>query len=468
MDGTRYTHASASGRRSRLLVALLLLGVLLILTLLAGTAALAGPKRVIDDPDATPSWGRHIPGPGADMATDVLMLGGGVTLMAGTLSNAAGSTDISLTKLVDHELAWTRTWNGAADGLDTAKRMALSPDGKSVYIEGTTANAAGTTDIVVIKRSVRNGNLRWAKRYNGPARGEDIPSAIGVDRDGNVVVCGGSEGEADMDWVVVSWSSSGARRWAWRFDGGHGIDQAMDLVVAADGRSYVGGSVSVAGGVPAATTARINASGGRMWLKQYLGPEDLGGGVLTLAPRPGGGVYVAGTIRRAATGLDGMLLRYNGRGRRTTVALDTGAGPSDEVFNDIAVCSTGAIVAAASSGTIAAPMPRVVVYRPDGSTILAQTEASMGADKYTAAAADAFGGWYVAGTFQAVPGSRMTRVRRGSVFPYGATWRGTNASAAGFNAVGAICVRDTSCAVACQVAIPGPTGLDQLLLMYIY
>ena len=471
MDGTRSTRTSASVRRSRLLVALLLLGVLLILTLLAGPAALAGPKRVITDPTAEPSWVRMIAGPGAgsDAASDVLLLSGGVSLVAGTLSNAAGSTDISLTRYVDGEPSWAKSWNGAADGADLARKMALSPDGKYVYIAGASTTGAGRSVIVVVKRSAKSGALKWAKTDNAPGGGNELPTAIGVDAQGNVIVCGYFEGETGLDWVVVSWSASGSRRWDWRYDGGFGDDHPTDLVVSANGKSYTGGSVAMAGGTPAAATARISASGKRSWLKQYLGPEGLGASIMTLAARPGGGVYAAGATRRATTGLDGLLLLYSGKGRRTIVALDAATGGlTDEAFLDIAVGSTGAIVVAGSSAAGAAPRPHYVVYRPDGSTYTAATLATMGADTLTAAATDAFGGWYVSGTFHVGPADTRVFVHRGSVFPFGASWQSTTTLGAGGGDVAAMTVRDTSCAVAGQWNGGGPSGVNQYLMMFVY
>ena len=133
--------------RSRQSVFLLVIGVLLILTLAAGSAASAAPKGIIYDSTATPSWTQSLAGPAAagDSASDVVMLKRDVILVLGTLSNAAGNTDISLTKYAGNVKQWTKVWNGPGLGLDTGAAMALSADGKSVYICGTSTKAAANS-----------------------------------------------------------------------------------------------------------------------------------------------------------------------------------------------------------------------------------------------------------------------------------------------------------------------------------
>ena len=207
-----------SATRSRLLVALLLLGTLLLLLPAAGPAALAGGKGEIGDPAATPSWVAMPAGPAAgnDAASDVLLLPGDVMLVCGSLSNASGNTDISLVKYKAGVLQWTQTWGGAGGADDAARKMALSPDGKYVYICGTAAKSAGNLDIYVLKRKVSNGNLAWAKRYDGSAHLADVAVAIGVDSSGNVIVAGGSvKAAGDSEYVVASWKASGKSRWTW-------------------------------------------------------------------------------------------------------------------------------------------------------------------------------------------------------------------------------------------------------------
>ena len=468
MNGSRPKKASTT-RRARLLVALLLLGVLTILLLAVGPSAVADPKGIIADPTATPSWVESLAGPAAaaDGATDVIMLKRDVILVLGTLSNAGGNTDISLSKYTGDVRQWTKVWDGPGLGLDTARKMVLSSDRKWVYICGSSTKAAANSDLYVLKRSVKNGNLAWAKKYDGPAHKNDAAVAIGVDAKDNVVVAGWSQNAADLDYAVASWTKGGAKRWTWRWDGGVGNDLAFDLYVEPKGKSYVTGVMAMTGKA-AAGTARLSATGGKLWAKQYLGPDGLGAGGSTMVRRPGGGVYIGGVVARAATGNDGLLMRYSGTGSRTVVAIDDGAGAATgELWWDITVTSTKAIVCGGSTTVGGNSDPRACVYRPDGTAVFEGTKAGAWSDAFTMVAADDFGGWYLAGTHHTAAAIEHVYVYRSSLLSNAGVWACEWGGATDGNAPAAMAVYDTSCVVVGQWN-GGATGLDQLVMMINY
>jgi hypothetical protein len=459
--------------RSRSLVVLLVLGVLIILALSTGPAALAGPKALISDMIATPSWTGMVPGPaaGADAATDVILLPGNVTLVCGSLTNAAGDTDISLVKYKNNVLQWTKSWGGTAGAGDVARKMALSPDGKYVYICGTASKSAGNADIYVLKRAVSTGGLAWAKRYDGPAHLADVAVAVGVDSAGNVVVAGASlRAAADSDYVVASWKASGKARWTWRWDGGHGLDVPYDMLVTPAGDCYVTGASIAAGAKIQAATARLSATGAKKWLKKYLGDAGLGAGMSSITPRPGGGVYVAGWTATVGDANDAIIARYAAGGGRTTVATDAGgAGAANEMYWDVTVLSTKDVMGAGFTTVGADQQPRVGLYSPAGALVFQGTKLTAGSDAFTACAADAFGGWYITAAVHDAPATRKVWTYRSSVFISAGLWQSNwgGVASADYSAT-AIAVQGTSCAVVGQAPSGGLTGLDQMVLMYNY
>lgn len=458
-------------RRVRLLTVLLLLGGLALVLLVAPAAASAGARQIITDPAATPSWVGTISGSGAgsDGADDVVMLKGDVTLVAGTLRNAAGNDDISLTKYHGTTKLWTRTWDGPAHGADRVSKVVVSLDGSWVYVAGQSLNSAGNLDIVVLRRSVKTGGLKWVRTYDGSAHMNEMSTAIGVDRAGSIVVAGITQKATDADWVVVSWGASGARRWVWRYDAAHGNDTLHDAVVSANGTVYATGLGDVSG-KGAAITARLSKNGQVTWLKKYYGPDALGAATVAVAPQPGGGVYVCGMAVMTATGADGMVLSYSGRGTRRAFALDPGTGgATNDVFLDIAVTSTKSLVTAGYTQTAGVNNARFALYRPDGTVIGAVTVPGMWSDTFTAVATDAFGGWYVVGTRHVAPAHVKISVRRGSMLNGGAVWQSEYGPVASIsNGASAIAVRDTSVCVVGAHESGGVSGVDQVLLMYSY
>jgi hypothetical protein len=458
--------------RAHSLTVLLLLGVLLILLLMAGPAALAGPKGLITDNTATPSWVATPAGPAADAdsAADVLLLPGDVMLVCGTLSNASGNDDMSLVKYKSGVLKWTQTWGGPAGGDDWARRMALSPDRKYVYVCGSGFKAAGNSDVYVLKRRVSDGSLVWAKRYDGPQHHGDVGITVGVDGTGNVIAAAVSVGATDGDYAVVSWTASGKARWNWRWDGKQGLDFPYDLVVTPAGDSYVTGASIAAGGKIQAVTARLSSAGKKVWLKKYLGDAGLGAAMASATARPGGGVYVAGWTTTAADANDATIVSYRPNGARTTVATDSGgAGAANEMYWDVAVLSTKAVIGAGFTTVGADQQPRAGLYSPAGAVLFQGTKGTAGSDTFSACATDAFGGWYVTAAIHDTAATQKVWTFRSSLLTSAGIWQSTYGPSltTGYSAA-AIAVRDASCAVVGQAPSGGPTGIDQLVLMYNY
>ncbi len=474
MDRTACLHVPRSPRRCRVrpCAALILLGGLAIVLLVLAPTAGAGPRQIISDAAATPSWwaGVHGSGAGSDGAADVVMLKGNVTLVAGTLFNAAGSDDISLTKYLGSVKQWTRSWDGPAHSWDVAAGLVTSRDGRWVYVAGQSLNAAGNQDIVVLKRSVSTGGLQWVRRYDGPAHKTDFAVAVGLDKAGNVVVAGNSQNTSDLDWAVVSWSASGARRWSWRYDGAHGADTLVDAVVAGDGTVCVTGFGVVAGPKQASVTARLSSSGARKWLKKYLGPSGIGAASLGAVARPGGGVYVCGHMSSPATGADGMILGYTAGGGRKLFVPDTaGGGPTNEAFRAVGVTTTKSLVAAGLTEVGGLHDGRIVTYRPDGSIIVGGTFAGPWSDTFSEVATDGYGGWCVAGTHHVAATIARISVWRGSMLEGGGAWHslfGSTPSEHYYPA--AIATRNTSICVVGTYDAGLLSGLDQAVLMFNY
>ena len=464
---------AASHERRRLARgALALAAGALLLSVLCAVPALAAPRANISDPDATPSWWSGVAGSGvgADNATGVLLTKGDATFVCGALHNTDGNADISLTKYLGDVKQWTRLWNGPSRLYDTAEGLALSADGKWVFVAGTTVKSDGTTDIVILKRSASTGALKWARIYDGPNHKIDMPEAVGVDGSGNVVVAGLSDDDGNIDALVASWTSKGKRRWTWRYDGsGHGFDSARGLLVESSGTSYVTGIAVVSGPTQAALTARISPAGKKVWAKTYKGPDDTGAIATSLTRRPGGGVYVCGAVRRTAGDTDGMVLGYAPAGSRTTFAFDGGPGVTSQFFNAVVVTSSKAVVAVGRSESGAVTDCRATVFRPDGSRVIIYTFGTAWSDEFRAVATDQFGGFYATGTAHAAAGQVQVLTWRSTVVPGGGGWQSRwQATPATANVPSAIAVRGTSACVVGSYASGGATGTDQLVLMYQY
>jgi hypothetical protein len=471
MDPATSSHVP-KGRRWSLRLAIAV-GVLLLPALGAGApawgAGAKSPHRIIFDLAATPSWTQELHGPGAspDMAFDVQMAKGGVTYVAGMF----GDEDASLTKLVDGVPAWPspKTYDSPNHGPDIATKMALGPAG-SVYTVGLSMGANGMYDILVLKWSA-SGAVKWARRYDGPAHGHDEPAAVVVDSSGTVTVAGVSVTGTSVSWVVVSWSASGARRWTSRYAAAAG-EQIIPtgLVMAGDGGVYASG-VSSTPASSAALTVRYSPKGKVLWKRAYPGPEGLGALTSAAAARPGGGVIVCGRTVSAATGADGLVMSYTPQGRRDVFALDTGpGGASDQRLNDLAVTSTGQVVAVGSSISVGNEDCHAVTYSTDGTIAGKVTFPGAWDDEFKAVATDGFGGFYATGTYHTLANRTAILTVRGSVLTGGGGWSSLwgPVLATEDNYPTAIAVRGSTACVAGQYVWNPAQGLDQIVLAYVY
>ena len=468
------------GRRLLFVAAL---AATVVLTCLA-FAAVAGATSVNQIwGTGTPTWQAQIAGSGisADQGLAVCATSSGVAYTTGALGNSAGNTDLSFSEIVNGATRWTRTYNGG--GADGGAAIALGTKG-FVYTAGWTTSAAGNENILLIKWTTK-GKRVWVRTYDGAKHRIDFATALTVDKYGNATVAGVCDGVAKTysNIVVVSWSSKGVKRWTWRYAGtGHGVDLPTHVLAAKDGSVYLTGSAWMSGAKWAAVTARFSLAGKRAWSRTYLGPDALGAVGNALAACPAGGVYVGGGVNRAATGTDGMILRYTAAGSLKVFAFDTNATSnlSGQWFNDIAVTTGKHVIAVGETQQNDLPSPGyaggdayVQDYTSSGtatwSTALnANILASgTGTQYFAKVVADSYGGYDFVGT-EGSPSNIM--VYHGSQNHGGVFWQsiwGNDANHIGANTPNGIAVGGTTCWVVGTCAT-ATAGTDQIVLGFAY
>lgn len=94
-------------------------------------------------------------------------------------------------------------------------------------------------DYIIIKYSA-NGDRLWDKTYKGPGNGNDIISALAIDKSNNVYVTGWSKGVTSDDYATIKYDKNGNLQWAKRYDSGSN-DWAQAIAVS-DENVYVAGS----------------------------------------------------------------------------------------------------------------------------------------------------------------------------------------------------------------------------------
>ncbi|MDO8444709.1 MAG: SBBP repeat-containing protein [Deltaproteobacteria bacterium] len=288
----------------------------------------------------------------------------GDVYVAGTSPYVVGDSDIVTFKYdSDGVMKWMRAYDGPG-GDDYASAMTVDAGG-NVYIAGTSGDryASRASYNYGILKYDTDGVLQWVAAYGGTGS-EDVPSAIAVDANGNVYVTGRGRVEADYDYATVKFDSGGIQQWVARYSAtaGGGVDIPTAIAIDSGGNVYVTGY----SGDPARyTTIKYDTDGTQLWLKEYIGPGELGDVATSLVLDNDGNAYVTGYSHGGTTGYDFATIKYWPDGTEEWVERYNGSGNGDDYSNAIAIDKAGNVyVAGGSYGTSANLDYTVIKYSP--------------------------------------------------------------------------------------------------------
>ena len=202
---------------------------------------------------------------------------------------------------------WAKRYNGPGNSNDYAESVAVSPTGNEVFVTGySAAGPQSSYDYATVAYSAATGAQLWAKRYNGPINSGSTAYSVAVSPDGKTVFVTGDVAGPSYDYATVAYNAAtGAQLWAKRYDGpGHNDDVAESVAV-----SPTGGTVYVTGysdGVNLqpdyATVAYNTATGARLWVSRYNIPNNTAGAVaFSVTVSPSGTVFVTGETHPSST-----------------------------------------------------------------------------------------------------------------------------------------------------------------------
>lgn len=238
---------------------------------------------------------------------------------------------------------------GGGRGSATARDIAVSPSGDSVYVTGSTEEGTQGQSYGTAAYNA-SGALLWSAGYTGPGVDIDTAYSVGVSPDGATVFVTGEATwtpfpDLNHNYATVAYeAASGDELWVTPYDGAAGgYDRAYSLGVGPDdGTVYVTGhSTGFGDQYDYATVAYDPGTGARLWVGRYNGPAGAADIAYALDVSPDGArVYVTGSSTGPATGEDyatvgyhaatGVRLgvvRYDGPGNGSDVAGAIGVGP---------------------------------------------------------------------------------------------------------------------------------------------
>jgi len=212
---------------------------------------------------------------------------------------------------------WASEFNGPTDDRDVATALALSPDGTRLYVTGTTSHNDVANYYGTLAYNAATGARLWIARYRGPG-GDDEASSLAVSPDGKRVFVTGASAAApfpatNYDYATIAYSASGTRLWVRRYTGtGNGNDRASSVTAPGNGTVYVTGSAydGTARRHDYATIAYDVVTGARLWVRLYNGPGHANDEATSVTARAGR-VFVTGDSPGTSSGLDYATVAYH-------------------------------------------------------------------------------------------------------------------------------------------------------------
>ena len=306
-------------------------------------------------------WTKRYNGPGNsyDYASSLAVSSDGATVFVtgtsfGSSSNADYAT-IAYDAFTGAKL-WTNRYNGPANNADTAKALAVKPDGTTVFVTGTSLASSFDADYATIAYDSSTGAKLWTRRYVGMGTGYDGADAVAVSPDGTIVVVTGGSPDPNVDgrpdYATVAYgASTGAHLWTRRYDGlGTGGDHALSVVVSPDGATAFVTGQSV---YDYATIAYDSSTGADVWTRRYSGPASGEDGAFSVAVSPDGTtVFVTGFSTGYTTGFDYATIAYDSStGADVWTRRYSGPGAGDDVGFSVRVSPDGSTVFVTGAGS---------------------------------------------------------------------------------------------------------------------
>lgn len=265
--------------------------VVILLTSVAGSAAAATPGAKL--------WAKRFSADTAEAGFAVAASPDGTKVFATGYSGGFGET-IAYDAVTGAKL-WDASYDGPADFGAAFFEISASADGSKVFVAGYTSGATTGSDYATVAYDASSGSQIWDKTYAGPQSStvfDDSIQDMAVLPDGTVVVTGISAGITDFDYATVAYAGdSGKRLWARRYDGpADGDDLAFGVAGSPDSSTVFVTGWSRSTSYDYATIAYDVSTGTKIWLKRFDGPGHFDDQASDIASAPDGStVFVTGT-----------------------------------------------------------------------------------------------------------------------------------------------------------------------------
>jgi hypothetical protein len=249
-------------------------------------------------------------------------------------------------------LLWVRPFSVTSNSV-VDKGVAITIDEHDyLYITGFTTGSDGNTDIFTQKCD-QSGNVQWTVIEDGASNLNAEGTAITVDDERNVYVCGFiTVSGTNTDIAVLKYSRTGAQRWMQTVNGnGNSEDKAWGIVVDENDNAYITGYVTTAAGSTDAYTAKFSSSGNLIWSDSYNGNENQSDKAWGIVVDEDKAVFVTGETEDANDNTNYLTLKYDRHGDLTWEKTYNGPGDGEDKSASISLFRNNIVITGKSWGS---------------------------------------------------------------------------------------------------------------------
>lgn len=345
--------------------------------------------------------------------------GGEFLYVVGNTQIPNQGVDVLLTKYdVEGQVVWQQTYNHTDSADDYGVDLIVDAWGNAVVCAASLSDPNGTSDYLILKYSA-DGTLEWEYTYDGPAEGEDYPSSLTFDAQGDIYVTGTSQGNGtDFDYTTLKLDTDGTHVWTKRYDRsglsdvavkvmywaegerllvtggsgettsdwdyvtlsyktdgtldkegitnnpGMGFDKPADMAIASDGSMYITGAAAQNGSDYDIYTIKLDTSFQLVWERSYGSPSGQDGG-LTIEVGGNNEVWVGG-FTGTVSQTRGQLLKYSASGTLLSSPTIVHGNNRSSQVKDLCVQQDGDVLVCAEVSSSGYAEIRLVEYSSEG------------------------------------------------------------------------------------------------------
>jgi len=242
---------------------------------------------------------------------------------------------------------WAKSYQYPGSKFNMPSAITLDKSGNLIVTGDFSSNV--TDSRFLILKYDNQGNLLWSTNYDGPIQAGTYYEQV-VDDNGNIYITGGSlkSGQFDYDYVTIKYDTNGKELWIARYDGPvNGYDFSHDLKVDSKGNVFVTGESDDSENNREYATIEYNSDGQELWVARYGGLYRADGGLYRAEGIPAamaidseGNIYVTGWGANSK-GDNYATIKYDSNGHQLWVAEYEGTGSGSNEASALFVDSKG-------------------------------------------------------------------------------------------------------------------------------